>query len=552
MVGSTVYDTSVRRSHRESWMLSSNSGPLGLLGILDWAVVAVYAGGLMVLGLMMSRRRTAPVDYFLASRATKWPVIGLALLASNMSSTALVGLAGGAYAIGISVYDYEWSAIVILVFFCLFLLPSIIRSQTYTMPEFLERRYDGRVRLYFALLGLFLNIFVDSAGVLYSGSLVCQLLFPGWPLWLIVALLAGTAGLYTILGGLRAVIYTEAVQAVVLMAGALMICIGAFSRAGGWHAVMKGVAPSALSLIRPIGDPGVPWPGLVIGIPLLGFYYWCTNQSIVQRMLSAKNLDHARWGALFAGLLKLPVLFLIVLPGTCALLLFPKLSRPDLVYPNLILHLLPTGLVGLVVAGFVAATMVSIASMLNSASTLITMDVVRQFKPDLSDSHVVRIGRVSTAALLLVAVAWAPELQIFPSLWQYLQAVLAYAVPPVVAVFLVGMIWRGANADGAAATMWLGSIAGFALFLINVVLHWTHFHFLYAAPILTALDAVILIGISLRSRSYSSTVGTVSPWKFDFSPAERLRLQLMPVWQDYRFQAAALLAMTAAVVIAFW
>ena len=213
----------------------------GLLGLLDWAVVAAYTGGLILLGLLMSRRHIAPVDYFLASRATRWPVIGLALLASNMSSTALVGLAGGAYAMGVAVYDYEWSAIVILVFFCLFLLPSIIRSQIYTMPEFLERRYDRRVRLYFALLTLFLNIFVDSAGVLYSGSLVCQLLFPAWPLWLIVALLAGTAGLYTTLGGLRAVIYTEAVQAIVLMLGALMISIGAFSRAGGWSTVMHGV-----------------------------------------------------------------------------------------------------------------------------------------------------------------------------------------------------------------------------------------------------------------------------------------------------------------------
>src|SRR5271155_1113362 len=461
------------------------STPAGLLGVLDWLVIGVYSGGLILLGLAMTRRRVAPVDYFLASRATRWPVIGLALLASNMSSTALVGLAGGAYAIGISVYDYEWSAVVILVFFCLFLLPSIIRSQAYTMPEFLERRYDARVRLHFALLTLFLNIFVDSAGILYSGSLVCQLLFPTWPLWLIVTAMAGAARLYTILGGLRAVIYTEAVQAVVLLAGAMIISIGAFSRAGGWHAVMSGVNPAAISLIRPVGDPGVPWPGLLLGIPLLGFYYWCTNQSIVQRMLSAKNIDHARWGALFAGLLKLPVLFLIVLPGTCALLLFPKLPKPDLVYPNLILRLLPAGLIGLVVAGFVAATMVSIASMLNSASTLLTMDVIKQLKPGLTDSQVVLIGRLSTAALLLVAVAWAPQLQLFPSLWQYLQAVLAYAVPPVVALFLVGMFWRGADAAGAAATMLVGSCCGIALFLLNVVLHRTHLHFLYVAPILT-------------------------------------------------------------------
>lgn len=531
--------------------MAGNSAYQGLLGPIDWLVVIAYAAGLMLLGLLVSRRRIAPVDYFLASRATRWPVIGLSLLASNMSSTALVGLAGGAYAIGISVYDYEWSAIVILVFFCVFLLPYIIRSQTYTMPEFLEQRYDGRVRLHFALLTLFLNIVVDSAGVLYSGSLVCQLLFPGWPLWLIVALLAGTAGLYTTLGGLRAVIYTEAVQAVVLMAGALLISIGAFTRAGGWNAVMKGVDPAVLSLIRPIGDPGVPWPGLLLGIPLLGFYYWCTNQSIVQRMLSAKNIDHARWGALFAGALKLPVLFLIVLPGTCALLLFPKLARPDLVYPNLILNLLPTGLVGLVVAGFVAATMVSIASMLNSASTLITMDVVRQIKPGLSDRQVVRIGRASTAALLVVAVLWAPQLQLFPSLWQYLQAVLAYAVPPVVALFLVGMFWRGANADGAAATMLLGSLGGLALFLINVVLGWTHFHFLYAAPILTAFDAAILVGVSLRRRAALRASQEATMWKLEISRAERLRLKLLPVWQDYRFEAAVLLAATAAVVLAF-
>jgi SSS family solute:Na+ symporter len=529
----------------------AHSAPAGLLGVLDWFVVGTYAGGLIVLGLLMSRRHFGPVDYFLASRASRWPVIGLALLASNMSSTALVGLAGGAYAVGISVYNYEWSANVILVFFCLFLLPSVIRSKTYTMPEFLEHRYDARVRVHFALLTLFLNIFVDSAGVLYSGSLVCQLLFPSWPLWLIVTVLAGAAGLYTTLGGLRAVIYTEAVQAVVLLAGAMLISIGAFSRAGGWHAVMSGVNPAAISLIRPIGDPGVPWPGLLLGIPLLGFYYWCTNQSIVQRMLSAKNIDHARWGALFAGLLKLPVLFLIVLPGTCALLLFPKLSRPDLVYPTLILKLLPAGLVGLVVAGFIAATMVSIASMLNSASTLITMDVVKQFRPDLSDDNVVRVGRWSTAALLLIAVAWAPQLQLFPSLWQYLQAVLAYAVPPVVTLFVLGMFWRGATAAGAAATMLLGSLCGFALFLINVVFGWTHFHFLYAAPILTLIDAAILLTVSLCKPAAIKASSAAAMWQVGFSRAEQLRVRLLPLWQDYRLHACLLLALTAAVVIIF-
>jgi SSS family solute:Na+ symporter len=522
-----------------------------LLSVLDWTVIVAYVGGLVVLGLLMSRRHFGPVDFFLASRATQWPVIGLALLASNMSSTALVGLAGGAYAMGIAVYDYEWTASVILVFFCVFLLPFVIRSGTFTMPEFLERRYDARSRLLFALLTLFLNVFVDSAGILYGGSLVCKLLFPAQPLWLIVAALAGAAGLYAVTGGLRAVIYTEAVQGVVLMAGALLISLGAFSRAGGWHAVMRGVDPAALSLIRPIGDPGVPWPGLAMGIPLLGFYYWCTNQSVVQRLLSAKNIDHARWGALFAGLLKLPVLFLIVLPGICALVLFPHLPRADMVYPKLILELLPAGLVGLVVAGFIAATMVSIASILNSAATLITMDVIGQLGRTSSNAATVRAGRWTTAGLFLVAVAWAPQLHLFPSLWQYLQAVLAYAVPPVVAVFLVGMFWRGANADGAAATLMAGSICGFLLFLGNAVLGWTHWHFLYAAPLLTLLDVAILVAVSVHRPAAASAARDATMWRPDFQRAEGRRLVLTPLWQDYRFLAAGLLLLTFAVVFAF-
>jgi SSS family solute:Na+ symporter len=189
--------------------------------------------------------------------------------------------------------------------------------------------------------------------------------------------------------------------------------------------------------------------------------------------------------------------------------------------------------------------------MLNSASTLITMDVIKQLKPNLSDFQVVRIGRVSTVALLLIAVAWAPQLQLFSSLWQYLQAVLAYAVPPVVAVFLAGMFWRGASADGAASAMLLGSLGGFALFMVNVVLRWTHFHFLYAAPILTAFDLAILVVVSLRHPAPAQTVTGVAMWKFDRGHTERLRRRLEPLWQDYRFQAAALLALTAAVVIAF-
>jgi solute:Na+ symporter, SSS family len=517
---------------------------------LDTLVVAAYIPALVVLGAWVSRRQLHPEDYFLASRGSRWPAIGLALLASNMSSTALIGLAGAAYATGISVYDYEWSAAVILVFFCVFLLPFVLSSRVYTMPEFLERRYDARARLYFAALTLFLNVTVDAAAALYSGSLVIRVLFPGSPLWVIIVALAGAAGLYTVIGGLKAVIYTEAVQGVLLLFGAVIIATAAFAHAGGWHNVMASVPPSSLSLIRPRGDPGVPWPGLVFGIPVLGFYYWCTNQFIVQRVLSARTLEHGRAGALFAGLLKLPVLFLMVLPGTCAVVLFPHLPRADLVYPSLVFGLLPAGLLGLVAASFAAATMASVASTLNSASALITLDIIRRTAPALSDRRVVRIGRLCTAALLLVAMLWAPQLEHFPSLWQYLQAMLAYAVPPVVALFVVGLFWRGANVAGAAATLLAGTGCGVGLFLANVVFHRVHLHFLYVAPVLLLIDAAILIGVSLWSARPAEGVDAVI-WSRAYFRAESERLRAVPMWRNYRVQAALLLLLTACVVLVF-
>jgi len=347
------------------------------------------------------------------------------------------------------------------------------------------------------------------------------------------------------------VLKTEVIQAGVLIGGAIVVATSAFAHAGGWHEVMTRVDPASLSLIRPVGDPGVPWPGLLLGVPLLGFYYWCTNQVIVQRMLSARDLDHGRSGALFAGLLKLPVLFLMVLPGTCALLLFPHVSRPDLVYPTLIVRVLPSGLIGLLVAGFVAATMTSVASMLNSASTLITMDLAQRIRPALHDGHVVRIGRLSTGLCLVIAVLWAPQLERLPSLWQYLQAALAYAVPPVVALFVVGLFWRGANADGANATFLWGSVCGVLLFVMNVVLHLTHLHFLYVAPILFVVDVGILIVASAVRPAPSTPDVEVLHWSRAAYAAETVRLATAPRWRNYRLQSLVLLALAAWIVIAF-
>ncbi|MBS0388479.1 MAG: sodium/solute symporter [Proteobacteria bacterium] len=523
-----------------------------MISSTDWLVVACYVALLVASGLRRSRRHATPEDYFLAARAARWPTIGLAMIASNISSTALVGLAGAAFATGISVYNYEWTAVLVLVFFCVFLLPQLLHSRVFTMPEFLERRYDARARTAFTVLTLFLNVFVDGAGALYSGALVCRVLTPDAPLWLLSCLLAGAAGVYTIIGGLRAVLRTEVIQAGVLMAGAALVSCSAFARAGGWHAVMTRVDPAALSLIRPIGDPAVPWPGLLLGVPLLGFYYWCTNQMIVQRALSARDLDHGRSGILLAGLLKLPVLFLLVLPGSCALLLFPHVAHADLVYPTLIVRLLPAGLIGLLVAGFVAATMTAVASMLNSAASLITMDLARRLEPALGNSRTVAIGRFSTAACLAIAMLWAPQLAHMPSLWQYLQAVLAYAVPPVVALFVIGLFWRGATAQGAHATFLYGSLLGVLMFVLNVVLGVTHIHFLYVAPLLFAADVLILVAVSrLGARANASVAPAALHWSSAAYSAESARLAAIPWWRNYRVQSLALLTLTGWIVYAF-
>ena len=536
------------------------------LAPLDLAVIAAYVLGIIALGLLVARRRANAEDYFLASRSSTWPVIGLALLASNISSTTLIGLAGAAYAIGISVYNYEWMATVVLAFFCVFFLPFLLRAQVYTLPEYLERRYDRRARRYFSALTIFLNIVVDTAGTLYGGAIMLKLILPAWPLWQIVAVLALSAGVYTIAGGLRAVMVTETVQAVILLVASVFIAVFAFDKAGGWDAVMAAVDPAKLSLIRPLDDPGVPWLGLVLGVPLLGFYFWCTNQFMVQRVLSAKDERHGRWGALFAGLLKLPVLYVMVLPGTAAILLYPQLDKPDLVYPTLIFDLLPAGLLGIVIAGFFAAIMSSIASTFNSAATLVTMDFVRPLRggdgggesggvdtltPERSRA-LVRAGRITTCVFMVLAVLWAPQIERFESLWQYLQAVLAYAVPPVCALFLIGLFWRRANATGALAAILVGLFGGGGLFWANVLAaDPLGLHFLLVAPLLFVLSAAALVFGSLLTAPPRDEQIAALLWTPAFYRAETTDLAALPWWQNYRVQSVLLLALTAGIVWVF-
>lgn len=518
---------------------------------IDIAIIGAYFIFVLVLGIMLGRKQEDAADYFLAGRKMLWPFIGLSLFASNISSTTLIGLAGDAYATGISVFNYEWMAAIVLVFFAIFLLPFVLNSRVYTMPEFLEKRYDNRTRLYFSGLTIFLNIIVDTAGSLFAGALVVSMVFPDIPIWQIVAILAFIAGSYTAIGGLAAVMYTDAVQAILLMIGAIVIAVVAFDKVGSWEAITSAVSPEKLSLIRPLNDTTMPWLGMVTGIPLLGFYFWCTNQFMVQRVLSAKSVTHGQLGGLFAGALKLPVLFIMVLPGTFAIILYPNLPRADLVYPTLMFDLLPTGLLGIVIAGFMAALMSQIDSTLNSASTLVTMDFYRKWKPQATGPQLMKFGRWLTFIFMILSVMWAPQIENFASLFKYLQKILAYSIPPVVVLFLIGTFWRRANSTGAFWTIVVGTSLGISLFILVEVMSVFAIHFLYVAPILSLICTVILVIGSLLSEPPKAKAIEPYIWTRAIYHAETQSLEGVPWYKNYRVWSVILLSASFSIVYAF-
>ena len=522
------------------------------LSNIDLLVIGLYLVFVIGLGLRLAKTHENAEQYFLAGRSMLWPIVGISLFASNISSTTLVGLSGDAYATGISVYNYEWMAAVVLVFFAVFFLPIYLRSKVYTMPEFLERRYDARSRYYFAVITLIGNIIIDTAGSLFAGGLVLKLVFPSIPMWQTIAVLALLAGVYTIAGGLKAVMYTDAVQTIAILIGAIIITVLAFDKVGDWNTVTVITPPEMLSLVGPIDDPAMPWLGLLLGVPLLGFYFWCTNQFMVQRVLSAKSIDHGRWGVLFAALLKLPVLFIMVFPGTMARALYPALERPDLVFPTLMFDLLPIGILGLVFAGLISALMSSIDSTLNSASTLVTMDFVAKLRPDYSGERLMWVGRIVTFIFMVLAAAWAPQIAGFESLFKYLQLALSYVAPPIVAVFLLGVFWPRANGHGAFASLIIGLVTAIVLLLGAQTAWFPQLHFLFIAPILLVVCLLACVMVSLLTTPPDYNAIRPYLWALKLYRDETAALAKVPWYKNYRVLSALLLICTAIIVALHW
>ncbi|MFQ6616579.1 MAG: sodium:solute symporter [Fidelibacterota bacterium] len=522
---------------------------------IDLTIVGVYLVFVVWLGIYFARRHKSAEDYFLGGRAFIWPLVGLSLYASNMSSSSLVGMAGSAYGTGISVYNYEWMATIVLIFFSVFFLPYLIRSQVYTLPEFLERRFDSRARYYFSGLNILMTLVIDTAGTLYAGAIAISFLFPQIPMWQSMMVLALIAGIYTTAGGLSAVVLSDAVQAILLTLGSVVITILAFVKVGSWDAVTAVTPPEMLSVFMPLDDEFLPWVGVFTGVPILGFYFWCTNQFMVQRVLAAKDVNHGRWGALFAGLLKIPVIFIMVLPGTFARVLYPDLPRADMAFPRLMFDLLPVGFRGLIMAGFLAAIMSSIDSTLNSGSTLLTMDFFRKLRPKTTPRGLMWAGRAFTALFMVLAAVWAPQILKFPSLWHYLQSVLAHASPPIVALYLVGLFSRRANATGAFAGIVVGFILGIGQLAVRIAFPeapWLpDIHFLYmAAGLLVITAGTILVASRLTGPPDPKEVEAYI-WTPAYFRKETEELRSLPWYRNYRILSVILLVFTVAVVSMF-
>lgn len=527
------------------------------LAIIDYLIIGLYIVFVIGLGFYFRKKQESEADYFLAGRSLLWPVIGFSLFASNMGSISLVGLAESGYSSGFAVFSYEWMAALVLILFAVFFLPFYLKNNVYTVPEFLERRYGSFARTYFSTVTILLNVFIDIASGLFAGAIVVKMAFPGLSLTNIIWIISVIAAIYTLMGGLASVVYSDTVQAVLLLVSSIVITIIAYQKVGGWDQIVSGVDPVMLDIVRPIDDATLPWPGLFSGVFLLGFYFWITNQFIVQRALAAKDTKQGQWGAMWAGLLKMLTLFIMVLPGVMAILLYPDLDEAKNAYPTLVFDLLPTGLLGLTLAGFIAALMSSVDSGLNAAATLFTFDFYKKRNPEADSAKTLKVAKSMIIIFMIIAALWAPYINSFESFWDYLQMVLSFLCPPVVALFTFGLFTKKVNQKGANAAIIVGLTLSVLSILYKIVS--TFYldgvdvlpHYLYLAGIIFIACSLVLIGVSYAYPDSEEKDWDKLIWTTEYFRSETKALSGLKFYYNYRYQAVALLAIIALLLIAF-
>ena len=482
---------------------------------IDYVVLCLYFAVIFAIGYYYARKEKTSAGYFLAGRDVAWWAIGASLFSSNIGSEHFIGLAGTGASSGMAVGHFEWLAAVIVLILGWVFVPFYLRSNVYTMPEFLERRYSQGCRYYLASVSLVAYVFTKIAVAIFAGAIVLKAVL-GWGMWQSSLALIIATGIYTVAGGLAAVIYTEVIQTVILVIGALVLAFIGLNHVGGWSGLTSSLPPEFLHMMKPTTDKDFPWTGIFFGAPILGIWYWCTDQVIVQRVLSAKSIADARGGTVLAGFLKILPVFMLIVPGMIARVLWPAEMATDSnsAFPLLVVRLMPTGLQGLMVAAMLAALMSSLSAVFNSSSTIFTMDFYKKWKPNASDREMVHMGRIATVVMVALSLAWIPFMsRISSQLYIYLQSVQAYIAPPIAAVFLFGVFWKRINATGALAALLTGFVFGTLRFILEIVLggsqsggivDWfVRINFLHFAALMFVICVAVLIVVSLLTPSPS-------------------------------------------------
>jgi len=490
-----------------------------LFQTLDWIVITFYFGVIAAISIWSIRKsKDAPTDYFLANRNLGWWVIGSSILASNVGSEHIVGLAGSAGASGTVLGHYELHSWIVLILGWLF-VPFYMRSMVYTMPEFLERRFNAKARRLLSIIQLLSYVIAKASVTIFAGALVFNQIL-GVEFWTGAIILVVVTGVYTIFGGLHAVMYTEAIQAFVLLLGSAVLLFVGLDKVGGWGALMSAVPAEKLNMFRPLSDPEFPWLGILFASPIVGIWYWCTDQHIVQRCLAGKNEKEARRGTIFAAYLKLLPFFIFLIPGLIAYVLN---SRGELIlpikdgvadynaaFPAMVEQIMPMGLRGLLAGGLLAALMASLASVYNACSTLFTMDIYQKMKPEASEKELVRVGRIATGVVVILGMIWIPMMgRISGTLYTYLQSVQSYLAPPIAAVFLLGVFSKRLNARGAMTAMTVGFILGALRIILELgrdslpnpgfLYSFATINFLYFCILLFLFSIAVMVIVSLMT-----------------------------------------------------
>jgi SSS family solute:Na+ symporter len=524
---------------------------------LDLIVIVVYFIGIVGIGVWAGRKRSnhrGSDSYFRAGGTLTWPMIGLTLFSTNISTIHMVGFAGEGYRTGLAYGNFEWMAPFLLIVLALFFAPFYLKSQIATLPDFLEKRYCSTCRNLLAGLSIVSAVFIHIGFTLYTGALVIKTLF-GIPIMTSIVASAVLTGIYTVFGGLLAVVVTGALQTIILLAGSIILTLVAIVKIGGWYGLVEHVDAVKLTMFRPADDPAnLPWYSVFLGYPVIGLWYWCADQTIVQRVLGARDSNHARMGALFAGFLKILPVFIFFLPGTIYLALenrgdVARLSTPDDCFSMAIQSLLPAGGAGLMAAALLAALMSTVSGALNSIATLVSYDLYKQWKPNSSDRKLVMVGQIATVVCMVIAIFWSKYIGRFESVYKGCVDLICYIAPPITTVFLFGVFWKKASGKAATWTMVIGSALGLGVFIIdwNDYFNWS-MPGLLAGFYLFCACSLVMWTISLICPHRHTEESLRLVWE---NPAAALKDKGWPALGNYKFLSLLLFIVMAVLYVIF-